>query len=180
FLSGEGHMSHSIANLEHHHFKYGLFRQPGDVHVHMFGTATLSFADGIRTGAGDVPGGMLSTAARCPGTFRSTLRGGPGARAAGAGCDAVPTWPGSPGSACGALKGCTRCPAVADAADFESLARCGPAAGSGSAARVERAHAGVVTPAVQATVPNKNADSSWARFNRTQQQVAPGISTRPS
>jgi hypothetical protein len=54
FLSGEDNMSHTIANLEHHHFKYGLFRQAGDVHVHMFGTATLSFADGIRTGAGDV------------------------------------------------------------------------------------------------------------------------------
>lgn len=54
FLSGEANMSHSIANLEHHHFKYSLFRQPGDVHVHMFGTATLSFADGIRARAGDV------------------------------------------------------------------------------------------------------------------------------
>ena len=54
FLSGEANMSHSIANLEHHHFKYGLFRHPGDVHVHMFGTATLSFADGIRTQQGDV------------------------------------------------------------------------------------------------------------------------------
>jgi len=54
FLSGEANMSHSFANLEHHHFKYGIFRQPGDVHVHMFGTATLSFADGIRPEAGDV------------------------------------------------------------------------------------------------------------------------------
>jgi hypothetical protein len=54
FLSGEDNMSHTIANLEYHHFKYGLFRQPGDVHVHMFGTATLSFADGIKTEAGDV------------------------------------------------------------------------------------------------------------------------------
>ncbi|MDP5306511.1 AraD1 family protein [Paracoccus spongiarum] len=54
FLSGEANMSHSLANLEHHHFKYGLFRQPGDVHVHFFGTATLSFADGITTRAGDV------------------------------------------------------------------------------------------------------------------------------
>lgn len=53
FLSGEQNMSHSIANLEHHHFKYALFRQPGDVHVHMFGTATLSFADGISTRRGD-------------------------------------------------------------------------------------------------------------------------------
>jgi len=54
FLSGEDNMSHSIANLEYHHFKYDLFRVPGDVHVHMFGTATLSFADGIKTEAGDV------------------------------------------------------------------------------------------------------------------------------
>ena len=54
FVSGEANMSHWIANLEHHHFKYDLFRQPGDAHVHMFGTATLSFADGIKTQAGDV------------------------------------------------------------------------------------------------------------------------------
>ncbi|MCQ0972178.1 GguC protein [Paracoccus sp. TK19116] len=53
FLSGEDNMSHTIANLEHHHFKYGLFRQPGDVHVHFFGTATLSFADGIASHPGD-------------------------------------------------------------------------------------------------------------------------------
>jgi hypothetical protein len=54
FLSGEANMSHAIANLEHHHFKYGLFRRPGDLHVHFFGTATLSFADGVRTEEGDV------------------------------------------------------------------------------------------------------------------------------
>jgi len=54
FLSGESNMSHAIANLEYHHFKYRVFRQPGDVHVHMFGTATLSFADGVRTESGDV------------------------------------------------------------------------------------------------------------------------------
>jgi len=54
FLSGEDNMSHTIANLEHHHFKYDLFRNPGDIHVHMFGTATLSFADGIKTEPGDV------------------------------------------------------------------------------------------------------------------------------
>jgi hypothetical protein len=54
FLSGEDNMSHSFANLEHHHFKYGLFRQPGDVHVHCFGTATASFADGVKTQDGDV------------------------------------------------------------------------------------------------------------------------------
>lgn len=54
FLSGEANMSHSIANLEHHHFKYALFRRPGDIHVHFFGTATLSFADGIETREGDI------------------------------------------------------------------------------------------------------------------------------
>lgn len=53
FLSGEDNMSHSIANLEAHHFKYPLFRAPGDIHVHFFGTATLSFADGIQTQPGD-------------------------------------------------------------------------------------------------------------------------------
>jgi hypothetical protein len=54
FLSGDANMSHSFANLEHHHFKYDIFRQPGDLHVHYFGTATLSFADGIKTEPGDV------------------------------------------------------------------------------------------------------------------------------
>ncbi|KQM91593.1 MULTISPECIES: AraD1 family protein [Sphingomonas] len=54
FLSGEANMSHSIANLEAHHFKYDLFRRPGDIHVHFFGTATLSFAEGVTTRAGDV------------------------------------------------------------------------------------------------------------------------------
>ena len=47
-------MSHTIANLEHHHFKYEMFRRPGDVHVHFFGTATLSFGDGVATAPGDV------------------------------------------------------------------------------------------------------------------------------
>jgi hypothetical protein len=54
FLSGEANMSHTFANLEHHHFKYALFRCPGDLHVHMFGTATLSFAAGIMPQAGDI------------------------------------------------------------------------------------------------------------------------------
>jgi len=54
FFSGEANMSHSFANLEHHHFKYDIFRAPGDVHVHMFGTATLSFGDGIKTEPGDL------------------------------------------------------------------------------------------------------------------------------
>jgi hypothetical protein len=54
FLTGEANMSHHLRNLEHHHFKYGLFRRAGDLHVHFFGTATLSFADGIKAQDGDV------------------------------------------------------------------------------------------------------------------------------
>ena len=54
FLSGEANMCHSLENLEYHHFKYSQFLKPGDVHIHFFGTATLSFADGIRTQPGDV------------------------------------------------------------------------------------------------------------------------------
>lgn len=53
FLSGEANMSHSFANLEHHNFKYDLFRRPGDLHVHFFGTATLSFSEGVKTEVGD-------------------------------------------------------------------------------------------------------------------------------
>ena len=53
FLTGEDHMSYSIANLEHHHFKYDIFRYPGDVHCHLFGTATLSRNSGIVTQPGD-------------------------------------------------------------------------------------------------------------------------------
>ena len=54
FASGESNMSYSIANLEHHHFKYDAFRRPGDLHVHLFGCPVLSFAEGVRTQPGDV------------------------------------------------------------------------------------------------------------------------------
>jgi hypothetical protein len=54
FISGEANMSHTLANLEHHHFKYPLFRRPGDVHVHFIGAAVLSFTAGIKAEAGDV------------------------------------------------------------------------------------------------------------------------------
>lgn len=42
-LTGEQHMCHSLANCEDHHFKYPQHRQPGDVHLHYFGTSKLSF-----------------------------------------------------------------------------------------------------------------------------------------
>jgi len=54
FVTGEANMCHSLENLEYHHFKYAAHRRPGDVHLHFFGTATLSFADGIRAQPGDV------------------------------------------------------------------------------------------------------------------------------
>jgi hypothetical protein len=46
-------MSHRVLGLEHHHFKYAMFRRPGGAHIHFFGTATLSFAAGVRTLPGD-------------------------------------------------------------------------------------------------------------------------------
>ena len=51
---GEANMTHSLANLEHHHFKYAMFRQPGAVHVHYLGAMALSFADNIHPQAGDI------------------------------------------------------------------------------------------------------------------------------
>jgi hypothetical protein len=52
--SGEKNMCHSLANLEHHHFKYEAHRRPGDVHVHFFGADAFSFGEGVRLGDGDV------------------------------------------------------------------------------------------------------------------------------
>jgi hypothetical protein len=53
FLTGEANMCHTFANLEYHHFKYKQHRVPGDVHLHFFGTATVSFVDDIKVQAGD-------------------------------------------------------------------------------------------------------------------------------
>jgi hypothetical protein len=54
WASGNGNMSHSIANLEHHHFKYPEFRKKGDVHIHFFGAAGGSFTKNIKTQDGDI------------------------------------------------------------------------------------------------------------------------------
>ena len=51
--SGEKNMCHSLANLEHHHFKYQAHRRPGDVHIHFFGADAFSFGDGLRLQDGD-------------------------------------------------------------------------------------------------------------------------------
>jgi hypothetical protein len=49
-------MCHSVANLEHHHFKFAGHRRPGCVHVHFFGADVLSFGEGVVLADGDVMG----------------------------------------------------------------------------------------------------------------------------
>jgi len=51
--TGESNMSHSVANLEHHHFKYAVHRRPGDVHVHFYGADAFSFGAGVALEDGD-------------------------------------------------------------------------------------------------------------------------------
>jgi hypothetical protein len=54
FATGEKNMSHTVANLEHHHFKYAEHRRPGDLHIHFFGADVFSFGEGIQLADGDV------------------------------------------------------------------------------------------------------------------------------
>lgn len=51
--SGEANMSHTLANLEHHHFKYAEHRRPGDVHIHFYGADAFSFGAGVSLLDGD-------------------------------------------------------------------------------------------------------------------------------
>lgn len=52
--SGENNMCHSIANIEHHHFKYDLHRKSGDAHIHFFGADAFSFGENVRLLDSDV------------------------------------------------------------------------------------------------------------------------------
>lgn len=52
--TGEANMCHSLANIEHHHFKFAQHRRPGDVHVHFFGADAFSFGDGLALEFGDI------------------------------------------------------------------------------------------------------------------------------
>jgi hypothetical protein len=52
--TGDAEMCHSLANIEHHHFKFEGHRRPGDLHIHFYGAHSLSFADDIRLADGDV------------------------------------------------------------------------------------------------------------------------------
>ncbi|MEE2709982.1 MAG: AraD1 family protein [Gemmatimonadota bacterium] len=52
--TGDANMSHSVANLEHHHFKYDVHQRPGDVHVHFYGADAFSFGAGVALEDGDL------------------------------------------------------------------------------------------------------------------------------
>jgi hypothetical protein len=52
--TGEQNMCHSLANLEHHHFKFAAHRQPGIVHIHFMGADCLSFGAGVCLEPGDL------------------------------------------------------------------------------------------------------------------------------
>jgi len=54
FQTGEQKMSHTVANLEHHHFKYAEHRRSGDAHIHFFGADVFSFGEKIKLEDGDV------------------------------------------------------------------------------------------------------------------------------
>jgi hypothetical protein len=53
-LSGEEAMCHSLANIEHHHFKFEGHRRPGDLHVHYYGAGAFSYGAGVRLSDGDI------------------------------------------------------------------------------------------------------------------------------
>jgi hypothetical protein len=54
FATGEANMMYTIDTLERHLFKYPGFRRPGDVHVHFFGCAVLSYLGGVKAEPDDV------------------------------------------------------------------------------------------------------------------------------
>jgi hypothetical protein len=52
--SGQKWMCHTLANLEHHHFKVPAHRLAGDAHIHFFGADAFSFRDRLELRDGDV------------------------------------------------------------------------------------------------------------------------------
>jgi hypothetical protein len=51
--SGEKNMAHSLANLEHHHFKYPGHQLPFQAHVHFYGADAFSFGSQLSLEEGD-------------------------------------------------------------------------------------------------------------------------------
>lgn len=45
--TGENNMSHNLANLEYHHFKYASHRIPYQAHIHFFGADAFSFGNQV-------------------------------------------------------------------------------------------------------------------------------------
>ena len=52
--SGEKWMCHTLANLEHHHFKIESHRISGDAHIHFLGADVFSFRERLELKDGDV------------------------------------------------------------------------------------------------------------------------------
>ncbi len=52
--TGEANMSHSLENLEYHHFKYDNHRIAGQAHIHFFGADAFSFGEGISLQQNDI------------------------------------------------------------------------------------------------------------------------------
>jgi hypothetical protein len=69
--SGEKWMCHTLANLEHHHFKHGEHRHAGDVHIHFFGADMFSFKDRLKLEDGDE---MIVTFKRFGRALRNPIR----------------------------------------------------------------------------------------------------------
>lgn len=53
FKTGNANMTHSIGNLEHHHFKHQSLLTPGDMHIYSFGCPVFSYGDAITLQDGD-------------------------------------------------------------------------------------------------------------------------------
>jgi hypothetical protein len=70
-LTGNANMCHSLANIEHHHFKFDGHRRPGDLHVHYFGAHSLSFGEGVVLEDGDIMEVQFENFGR---PLRNTLR----------------------------------------------------------------------------------------------------------
>lgn len=51
--TGEENMAHTLANLEHHHFKFPAHRLPLQAHIHFFGADAFSFGSQVSLQDGD-------------------------------------------------------------------------------------------------------------------------------
>lgn len=52
--TGENNMSHSLENLEYHHFKYQNHCLPFQAHIHFFGADAFSFGEGVTVKQDDI------------------------------------------------------------------------------------------------------------------------------